>query len=235
MSEEPTLPTYEHLPLRHTRDGWYILGVPWQAVPEYNYKNACIGMGENEIEMELNRNWSVVRGKAVYPEFSLDRHVARQPLVFDPSRPLHAGWDWLGCPAFVPSQLNSFGQWLIFPSLSPPESESIGIYEFAEQVANHLLRRYAAPHGLTLDDLEIVHVGDPSGRNPPAKTGGRKQETASAFDILNRGSKMYLGEDDRGDPVFEQKPGWKWRVIPGAMRISDRIEAVRARLRVSHL
>jgi hypothetical protein len=230
MSEETVLPAYEYLPLRHTRDGWYILGVPWEVVPGFDFEAACIGMGQAEIEMELKRNWSVTRGKPVYPEFSVDKHVARQSLVFDPSRPLHCGYDWLGTPAFVPTQLNAFGQWLIFPSLSPPESESIGIYEFAEQVANHLLRRYAAPHGLSLDDLELVHVGDPSGRNPPARTAGTRQETASAFEILKRGSKMYLGEDDRGEPVFEEKPGWGWRVIPGAMRISDRIEAVRARL-----
>ncbi len=230
VTGEPYDPRYEKLEYRQTRDGWHILGVGWEVVPGYDFAAACVGMGENEIEMELKRNWSVTRGKAVYPEFNVDRHVAKQPLIFDPSRPLHCGFDWLGTPAFVPTQLNAHGQWLIFPSLSPPETESIAIYEFAEQVANHLLRRYAAPHGLSLDDLQMVHIGDPSGNNPPARTAGKRQETHSAFEILKKGSKMYLGEDDHGDPVYEQRPGWGWRVIPGAMRIKDRIEAVRARL-----
>ncbi len=218
------------LRLRKTIDDWFVLTVPWKVVPGYDYQAACKGMGENEIAMELDINWSVSKGKAVYPEFDVEAHVALSPLVYDPALPLHIGFDWLGTPACVISQLNIYGQWLIFPSLSPPESESIGIYEFAERVAEHLQRHYGNPHDLQLSEMEMVFIGDPAGNNPPTKTGATKQETASAFEILFRGSRMYLGEDDRGEPVYEERPGWGWRVISGELRIAKRIEAVRARL-----
>ncbi len=215
-----------------TRDGWSIVSIPYTCVPDYDLAAATEGLGQNLIEREFLLNWNVVVGKKVWPEFSVDRHVAAEPLTMDVHRPIHCGWDWAwtGSPAFVPTQINSFGQWLIFPSMSPTPEEMSGIYQFASDVADHLLRTYAAPHGLALDELNLVHIGDPSGRDRPPSTGTRRNESASCFEILFRGLKMPMGADEDGNLVTENKPGWGWRVIPGARNISDRLEAVRGRL-----
>jgi hypothetical protein len=221
------------LPLRYTRDEWYILSVPWESVPNYDFAAACKGMDDSAIQREILRNWSVTPGKAVYPQYSERLHLAEGPLPYDPSRPLHIGWDWAwtGCPACVVTQLNHYGQWLVLSEIAPNEAEATEPYSFAERVASHLLRVYANPNDMDLDDLEMVHIGDPAGVNPPVRAReGRKQEVHSCFEILKKGSKLYLGNDDHGNPAYEEKPGWGWNVIKGKGGKTDRIQAVTARL-----
>jgi hypothetical protein len=215
-----------------TRDGWCVCSVPYTCVPGYDLEAATAGLTRDAVEREILLNWAVVHGKKVWEEFAPQRHVAAEPLTLDPYRPIHCGWDWAwtGSPAFVPTQINAHGQWLIFPSLSPTPEEMQGIYQFASDVADHLLRNYAAPHGLGLEDLNLVHIGDPAGRDRPPVTGGRRKEAYSCFEILFRGIRMPMGEDDDGNEVYEEKPGWGWRVIPGARTIPERLEAVRGRL-----
>lgn len=229
MSETAEAPQ-RILPLRITPDGWAVLTLHWSANEDYDYEAACQGQSEEDIRTELEIDWSATKGKRVYPQFSRQNHVATEALRFEPSRPLHIGWDWGKVPACCITQVNVYGQWLIFPSLSPPETASLGVYEFASMVADHLLQEYAAPHGLDLEELKMVHVGDPAGQYAAAKTGLKRQETKACFDVLYGGSKLYLGEDDRGDPVYEERPGWKWRVIPGPIDITRRLESVRSRL-----
>lgn len=212
-----------------TTDGWTVLSVPHTAVPNYDFEKVTEGMTEDQIQREVLLNWSVVVGRAVWPEFNYDRHVALDPIEFDPETPLHVGWDWGGCPAFVPTQLNSFGQWLIFPSLSPPDTRTTGVYEFAQEVADHLLREYAAPNGMGLEDLKLVHIGDPNGAGRPPRTGQRRQELRSCFEILRRGIDIYTGDEEDAQ-IAERRPGWGWNVIPGAVNITARLEAVRSRL-----
>ncbi len=218
------------LPKRRTKSGWAITSVHWSVVPGYDRVAAGRGMSEAEQRMEFEIDWTATRGKRVYPEASREVHVAKEPIPFDQTLPMHCGFDVPGTPAFVPAQVNAYGQLCLWPSLSPPEEESIGVWEFGDRVANHLLREYAAPIGMGLDDLKLVMIGDPAGRNPVSRTGAKRQETRAAFDILNRGSKMYLGEDDRGETIYEERPGWGWRLIPGAMDNTTRQDAVRARL-----
>ncbi len=156
MSSEAPAPL---LPCRVTADGWNVLTVHYSKVPGYDFAAACVGMGEDEIQRELEINWAVTPGLRVYPQFSRERHEAAEALPFDPERPLHVGIDAPGTPAAAITQLNAFGQWLIYPSLSPEEGEFGSFYDFAEHLANHLTREYAAPHGLGLEDLKLVFIG----------------------------------------------------------------------------
>lgn len=224
------LPEYQKIELRHTKDDWYIVGVGWQLVPGYRYDEACRGMGKQEIAAELDRNWSVTRGRTVYPEWSRELHVARERIEFDARQTWYLGWDLPGCPACIISQLNEYGQWLLAPPVLQPESESIGIYEFVERVAERLQRAYALPAGMDLEELKIVHVGDPAGNFPVARTGRKRQEVRSAFDVLRRGSRLYMGEDEDGQEIYEERPGWGWHVISGELTNLKRQEAMRARL-----
>ncbi len=227
MSSEAPAPL---LPCRVTADGWNVLTVHYSKVPGYDFAAACVGMGEDEIQRELEINWAVTPGLRVYPQFSRERHEAAEALPFDPERPLHVGIDAPGTPAAAITQLNAFGQWLIYPSLSPEEGEFGSFYDFAEHLANHLTREYAAPHGLGLEDLKLVFIGDPAGATVTPALQGERVERRSCFEILRRGVDLFVGEDEQGRPIMASKPGWGWNVIPGAVSLSKRLEAVRARL-----
>lgn len=218
------------LPLRQTGDGWWVQTVHYSKVPGYNFEAACVGMGADDIARELEISWDTTSGLRVYKAFSRERHVATEPLRFDPHRPLHIGWDCPGCPAVAITQLNAWGQWQIFPSLSPDEDQFRFFYQFAEFVADHLYREYAEPNGLRLEDLNLIHIGDPAGQYASPTTKGDKEEKASCYEILRRGVDVFLGEDENGKPITANKPGWGWNVIPGELRLKKRIEAVRARL-----
>ncbi len=220
-------------PPRVTADGWRVLTIHWSHIPGYDYEAACEGLSPEGIRRELEIDWNATEGLRVYPEFGRQKHVALEPLVPDPNQPFHCGWDWGGCPAFVITQLNAMGQWLIFPSCSPPEGLGIGTYDFGQMVADHLLRVYAAPYGKELSDLKLAHFGDPSGNRRPPRTGDRPAETQSCFDILYRGLTLDLGVNEWGEPIQERKPGWGWRIQPGPVNITDRLEAVKGRLTYS--
>lgn len=219
------------VPRRKTVDGWTIVTIHYSLIPDYDYEEACKGLTGPQIEVELNINWNATGGKAVYPEFGRG-HIAATPLTFDPNSPLICGWDFGGSPGFVPTQINSAGQWLIFPSLSGPRNRSIGIYEFGQQVADHLLREYAEPFGLSLDDLDLVHYGDPAGKARPRHsqlTANSKIEMRSAFDVLQHGIRL-VRVNERGKRTYEDRPGWGWEIRKGAVSITERLESVRARL-----
>lgn len=214
-----------------TDDGWWITRIHWSDVPGYDYPAACRGLSPESIQQELEIDWSANPGKRVYKEFGIQHHVSVRPLVFDPHLPLYCGWDFGGVPAFVPTQVNAFNQWLIFPSVSPGENSSTGIYEFGQMVADHLLQQYVIPHGLeSVRQLRLVHYGDPAGAARPPRTGDRPQETQSCFEILNKGLKLYQGFDEDGSQKIIRRPGWGWQIRPGAVNITDRLESVRGRL-----
>jgi hypothetical protein len=218
------------LPLRRNALGWAITTIHWRSIPGYDFAAASQGLDEQGIQRELEINWHVASGKRVIPEYSDEMHLSKEPLVADPDLPLHIGIDVPGTPACVVTQINKYGQWMVLSSLSPDEKTEIGVYEFGQMMADHLLREYAAPHGLGLDDLKLVFVGDPAGRNRPARTGSRRQETRAAWEVLRVGSRLYCGTDDRGEEIYEERPGWGWHIIPGPIDITTRLEALKARL-----
>jgi hypothetical protein len=222
------------LPLRKTKDDWWILEIDTWVVPGYDLKAATKGLPEDQIQTEFLRNWHAVTGARVFRSYNPAIHRSIEPLDFDPTKELVVGWDfaWGGqsVPAIVPMQINNMGQLQIFPSLAPQVGSSIGAYEFCQQVADYLYREFAAPHGLELKDLHLKHIGDPAGRNRIPRPGEKKNEAASWYDIMNRGLEVSLGFDDFGDPVVEKKPGWGWKCIPGAVNLTARLEAVKSRL-----
>lgn len=218
------------IPVKETPDGWTVATLHWSLVPGYDYQAACQGMTDEAIRMELELDWSASTGKRVYPEYSPKLHLAKEPLQFDPTQILYCGWDFGGTPAWVPTQLNAFGQWLIFTGVAPLEDTTIGIYEFGQLVADHLTREFATPAHRELSDLKLVHFGDPAGAARPPRTGDRPQEMQSCFDVLKNGITLDLGMSADGTPRRRRQPGWGWKIIPGAVNHTDRQEAIRARL-----
>ena len=229
----PPPPRSRLLGKRHTKDGWCITRIHYEDVPDYDYQSASQGLSEEAKRQELEIDWTASKGKRVYPEFSPKLHRSHEDLQFDPIRPLYCGWDFGGTPAFVVSQLNVFGQWLVFPSLSPLEDVTVGIYDFGQLVSDHLQRNYASPHGLDRKRLKVIHFGDPAGAMRPPKIGQRPRESQSAFEILQRGLVLPLGLDEDGESVQERRPGLGFKIRPGAVNLTARLEAVRARLRMT--
>src|SRR5438128_1573728 len=205
------------IPLKRTQAGFWVATLSHKMKPDYDFERACIGMDAVDIETEILVNWLAASGMRIYEGFDPDVHVAKRELPYYPNLPLCLGWDWGLSPACVIAQLNPLGQLQIFPSFCPEEREFEGIYAFAERVADHLLRTYAAPHGKSLSELETYHVGDPAGRAMVRHSvGGRtSRETFSCFQILNRGITLHLGEDEEGRDAAEHLPGWGWIVQPG--------------------
>jgi hypothetical protein len=218
------------LPLRETSDGWAVLTIPWYSVPDYLFEEASKGLSQAAIEQELLINWNVSSGARVYPEYDPRRHLATERLPFEPHQPLYVGLDFGMCPAAAFAQLNHWGQLLCYETVAPPAEIRLGPYEFGEMIARHLDKKFAGPAGLEIDDLKLIFIGDPAGNRPPAHTGTGPREERTHYDILRRGIDMRVGTDARGKPIVEHKPGWGWRVRPGKVEITARIEAVRARL-----
>jgi hypothetical protein len=217
------------LPIVHKESGWAVLTIAHTSVPGYDLAAASRGMSPEAIRTEILIDWNATKGKRVYPEFSRDHHMSLDPILPDPSRPFYMGWDF-GRVACVITQTNTAGQWLILDSISPPEDETVGIYEFGWRVADYLTQNYALPNGLALKDLRLVHFGDPAGNMRVPRTGDRPQETRTSFDILRKGLEIHVGEDIHGRLITERKEGLGWRIMPGQVGITIRLESVRARL-----
>lgn len=207
--------------------------IPWTVVPNYNYEAACQGMSPEAIRMELEIDWTASRGLKVYPEFSRDKHVALDKIEADVERPFYIGWDWATCPSAVITQTNAYGQWLILDAVTTGEDESREVYEFGMRVADFLTQNYALPNGIGLEDLRMIHVGDPAGQARLPRTGERPQDTRSYFEIIRRGLDVFVGEDMHGRPIIERKKGLGWKIIAGQVGIPIRLESVRARLTTS--
>jgi hypothetical protein len=219
------------LPRWKTAQGWTVLQIHGpSAVPGYDLAAVSEGMSPDMIEREIHLNWATSGDKRVYPEFGRHFHVATEPLEIDPELPLHCGWDPGGTPAFVVSQVNRWGQWMLLSSVSPKEDQSIGVYDFVRMCADHLWTKYAQPYDLELEDLRLVHIGDPAGNQPLPTAGGERREARTFYEVLQSGVRIFLGRDEYDQPRYEERPGWGWYVEPGAMGITERLEAVRSRL-----
>jgi hypothetical protein len=212
-----------------------VLQVNWWAVPGYDIEDVARGIGPEEFEREVLISWAHRKGKSVTPWFGQKTHVALDPIPYDPGRPLHIGLDWERQPTAVFSQVNAYHQWCILSCVQVPEDETSGVYEFGVRIAEHLLDKYAAPNRVAISELPLVFIGDPSGAQPPARVGdavpkpGSPREVRSAFDILRHGVEVYVGRDERGEPIYEKRPGWGWDIIRGEMYLLRRLEALRMR------
>lgn len=218
------------LQLRLTQDGYWVSRIHYSCVPGYDVASACIGMSDDQIQRELEINWSASSGLAVYPQFKWDTHVASEELQYWPNLPLHLGLDAPGTPALAIGQLNPWGQLQIFPSLHPAEGQVNSFYEFGEWMADHLEREYCRPYHQPLEKLKMVIIGDPAGNTVPPRSDGSRQDMRSCWEILRTGVRVFMGEDENGRAQYADKPGWGWGVIPGVVSAKKRVEMVRARL-----
>jgi hypothetical protein len=223
------------LPLRRTPQAWTVLRISYEAVPDYDLAAICEGLTEEQIRQEIMIDWTASSDRRIFPAFG-EIHIAQAPLAFDPRRPLVCGWD-VGLsqvPAFVPTQMNGFGQWLIFPPVVGRPEVTTGIYDFGETIALHLKREYCLPHHLAPQHLMLQHYGDPAGNARPPRsqvTSDQKVELRSAHEILYDGMDVTTGYEE-GEAVIERLPGWGWRIQPGAVSLAERFEAIRARLKL---
>lgn len=150
-----------------TEDGIRVLRIHYSADPgkdpetdagkrwldEY-LKGYIGGIKGKDWKSEMDIDFSVFRGKAVYPTFSSELHIASRQL--DPIRgvPIIRGWDFGLTPACTFSQLTPSSRWLIFPCLHTTDREGIGITTFGQEVVEY--------SNLTYQGFKFVDYGDPA-------------------------------------------------------------------------
>lgn len=225
--------------LKKTSDDWGVLEIRGEHhVPDYDPKVVGRGMPENKYRREVLGDWSATMGKVAYPEFG-PIHKATEPLSWVPAKPILVGWDfggtaWSGTPAATIAQLNPLGQCLVYQGIMPEEDEAVGIYDFAGWVRDYLRDEFAEPAGLVLGDLKLIHWGDPAGdyRPPNTQTTGKRMEARSCYEIIQKGLRIQRAEDERGEPVWEEKPGYGWRIRRGEVTLTKRMEMMRMRLQM---
>lgn len=110
-------------------------------------------------EQEYEINFNIFRGKAWYPEFRYDFHVAKSHLKLIEGRPVYRGWDYGLTPATVFVQPTAKGQLLIlYPEL---QSVDCGILAHGRVVKSE--------SGIYFPKFSFVDYGDPAG-NQRAQT-----------------------------------------------------------------
>lgn len=140
-----------------TAQGVHVLRVhytadPSKRTPEFTAE-ARRGMSEQDFEREYEINFNAPRGKAWYPEFRFDLHVAKEPLSPIPGRPIGRFWDYGLTPATAFGQTTAKGQLLIlYPEL---QSEDCGITAHGAVVASESKTWFP---GYQFND-----IGDPAG------------------------------------------------------------------------
>lgn len=231
---EAALPTPAgKLPLRRTVDGWTILEIRGaRDIPGYDPAEVGRGMSVQTYRREVLGDWTASAGKVVYEEYG-DLHEPQTPLPFDPTKDLVCGWDLPaatgGTPAFVASQVSGAGQWCLYGALLPNPDESPGVWEFAERVAEWLTEKFCGPSGLRLQDLRLVHYGDPAGAQKGLS--GTARELRSAYEIIRGGDKIEIGLNEiTREPVYQERPGRGWTIQPGEVSATKRRECVKQRL-----
>lgn len=219
------------VPIRTTPQGWTIARIHYSIIPDYDYDATIEGMSEEGIRAEMEIDWTASAHKRVFPGFG-QIHQSASPIKPNPRLPFYLGWDFGGTPAMVPSQINHYGQWVLWEAQVGPPDRAVDTWDFGFDVRERLDRDFARPFGLTVDDLEIHHFGDPAGRARPPRTSGRQNDAVkvkSDWDILRSGIELIVGW--RGEePIVEKRPGFGWKMKAGAIAIPTRLAAVRNRL-----
>jgi hypothetical protein len=104
-----------------------------------------------------NKLGSMVAGKPVWPTFARDRHVAPQPIPFDPNLHLYVGVDQTGRnPAAIAGQVHA-GRWRLIGELV---GKDIGSDAFAPLV-RRWVAKLIAPSGLSIEQVRISFYRDP--------------------------------------------------------------------------
>lgn len=105
----------------------------------------------------LNKYQSLFDGKAIYPTFRRETHVASTPLLASENLEIRVGIDYGRTPAAVFTQLHPGGRWVVLHELL---AVNMGAKRFAE-----LLKREIARMGWTM--REFSFEGDPAGDDLP--------------------------------------------------------------------
>lgn len=140
-----------------TPQGIHVLRIHYTADPDKQSeewkRKAKIGISEADWQREYEINFDVHSGKAYYPEFKYDLHVAKEPLKPIPGRPILRGWDYGLTPATAFGQITPKGQLLIlYPEL---QSFDCGIINHGRVVVSESNTFFS---GYTFNDY-----GDPAG------------------------------------------------------------------------
>lgn len=93
-------------------------------------------MEGKDWKSEMEIDFSVYSGKAVYPPFREEVHVAKSQLVPIPGIPILRGWDAGLTPACSFSQLIP-GRYNIFEGLHTTGREGVGITRFGQEVVEY--------------------------------------------------------------------------------------------------
>lgn len=140
-------------------------------LPQDYYDNLAEGKSEDWVDVYIHAKFGKsLAGKAVFPSFRPDFHVAKTPLrpIRSGEKPLIIGMDFGLSPAATINQLDLHGRFLTFASIS---SEGMGISRFiVEKLRPLLVERFAG--------LPIMVIGDPAG-SQRAQT-----DEKSCFDVL---------------------------------------------------
>lgn len=146
-----------------TPQGIHVLRVHYTADPDKRSEQwkeeQRRGMTYAAWEREYEISFSVFDGKAWYPEFRYDFHVAKAPLAYSEGRPILRGWDYGLTPATVFTQTTAKGQlMLLYPEL---QSTDCGILAHGKVVK--------AESATYFRNTPFTDYGDPAG-NQRAQT-----------------------------------------------------------------
>jgi hypothetical protein len=138
-------------------------------LPPNYYKNQIQGNSESYIRVMLANEYGVqLFGKPIYPQFSQNRHVAKEILRGERGLPLILGWDFGLNPACIINQLSRRGGLRIIDELAPADED---LESFCMEYVMPLLNQKYS--GYT-----YVCVGDPAAR------GRSGLDKRTAFDVL---------------------------------------------------
>lgn len=180
--------------------------------PEY-YPNIIKGKGRSWINVYVMNRLGVLQdGKAVWPMFREEVHLANAPLLPNPEAPIYVGIDFGLTPAAVFGQ-KMFGTWNI---LGEVVAENMGAVKFSEVLKHEIMTRFPEHE---LDEFKMY--GDPAG-DFRAQT-----DESTPFQIL-RANGLYVIAAPTNDPIIrveavsstlermvDGKPGF--RLDPSAM------------------
>lgn len=140
-------------------------------LPQDYYDNLAEGKSEDWIDVYIHAKFGKsLAGKAVFPSFRPDFHVAKGSLrpIRSGEKSLIIGMDFGLSPAATINQIDLHGRFLTFASIT---SEGMGISRFiTEKLRPVLVERFAG--------LPVMVVGDPAG-SQRAQT-----DEKSCFDVL---------------------------------------------------
>ncbi len=117
------------------------------------YKTTITGKTKSWIDVYvMNRLGSLDDGKPVYPTFSPETHVSRDPLIVSDKLPVHIGIDFGLTPAATFGQRFADGRWAILREIVTAD---MGAARFAEVLRAEILRHFPTHQ---------LHIyGDPAG------------------------------------------------------------------------